>query len=150
MSHLIHRILPFTRNPIKSVARNPEIYVSDHAFFQAGRCPEGRIMETIALNHLMRLTTHRLLSPPTYWRAQRGKEVDFVIETGKGIIPIEVKYQSSVSRSDFSGILAFSRIVDVDFAIMVTAEKEGVSELNSGEKSLKVIQIPLWKFLLLN
>lgn len=37
-----------------------------------------------------------------YWKSVKGKEVDFVVLQGKLFIPIEVKYQSMISRSDYS------------------------------------------------
>jgi len=37
-----------------------------------------------------------------YWKSVKGKEVDFVVLQGKLLLPIEVKYQSMISRSDYS------------------------------------------------
>jgi hypothetical protein len=42
-----------------------------------------------------------------YWRTVSGAEVDFVLETPQELIPIEVKYASSVSSRDASGIEKF-------------------------------------------
>jgi predicted AAA+ superfamily ATPase len=37
-----------------------------------------------------------------YWQSAKGKEVDFVIAQGQSLLPIEVKYQNTVNRSDYT------------------------------------------------
>ena len=37
-----------------------------------------------------------------YWKSVKGKEVDFVVLQGELFIPIEVRYQSMINRSDYS------------------------------------------------
>lgn len=45
-----------------------------------------------------------------YWRTVSGAEVDFVLQTPKELIPIEVKYTSNVSTRDASSIEKFIAI----------------------------------------
>lgn len=37
-----------------------------------------------------------------YWRSVKGNEVDFVVLHGQSLVPVEVKFRSSISRSDYS------------------------------------------------
>ena len=37
-----------------------------------------------------------------YWRSAKGKEVDFIVSDGESLLPIEVKYQRMINRSDYS------------------------------------------------
>jgi hypothetical protein len=41
----------------------------------------------------------------TFYRTHQGREVDFVLEQGKRRLGIEVKLATSLSRSDFAGLL---------------------------------------------
>ncbi len=42
-----------------------------------------------------------------YWRTASGQEVDFVIETPKRLVPIEVKAAARVTPADARGLEAF-------------------------------------------
>src|SRR5262249_49937677 len=42
-----------------------------------------------------------------YWRTTDGAEVDFILETPKEVIPIEVKYTKNPRPADASGIEHF-------------------------------------------
>ena len=43
----------------------------------------------------------------THWRTSNGREVDFVIETGRRLIPVEVKATPRPSSRDLAGLNAF-------------------------------------------
>jgi hypothetical protein len=42
-----------------------------------------------------------------YWRTQSGQEVDFVLETSRRLLPVEVKASSRATLDDAAGLLAF-------------------------------------------
>ena len=94
---------PYHANVEKRLVKSPKVYFSDvgtlchlvglkdpdHA---ASGPMGGAIMETAVLSEFIRTLTHRGIDPRTYfWRTQAGTEVDFVVETGAGLVPIEVK-----------------------------------------------------------
>ncbi len=68
----------------------------------------SRTVENTVSAHLVRKYESRLfegfgsMEKVFYWRSVKGKEVDFVVLHGKSFLPIEVKYQSMISRSDYS------------------------------------------------
>ena len=93
--------------------------------------------------HLLRNFEHRLfegfgsMENVFYWRSAKGKEVDFVVLHGESLVPVEVKYQSSISRSDYTTIKrSFGK------GILVTKNTFFLDE--------DVVGIPAPLFLLLN
>jgi len=68
----------------------------------------GFWLETWVGNHLLiwaGLRVPRLNI--THWRTANGREVDFVVETGRRLIPIEVKATPRPSSRDLAGLNAF-------------------------------------------
>ena len=52
----------------------------------------GAIFETAVLSQIVRTLAHRGEEPRVYfWRTAAGAEVDFIVETGGRLVPIEVK-----------------------------------------------------------
>jgi hypothetical protein len=53
-------------------------------------------METAVLSEIVKTLTHRGIDPQVYfWRTITGTEVDFVVETGGKLVPIEVKLSAT-------------------------------------------------------
>lgn len=65
----------------------------------------GRLVESAIGAHLLNITLSRNIGL-SYWR-EGDKEVDFVVQSGKKLIAIEVK--SSVVKGTLSGMTAFSK-----------------------------------------
>ena len=103
----------------------------------------GLAVEGAVAAHLLRNFEHRLfegfgsLENVFYWRSARGNEVDFVVLHGESLLPVEVKYQSSISRFDYSTMKrSFGK------GILVTKNTFFLDE--------EVVGIPAPLFLLLN
>jgi hypothetical protein len=98
----------------------------------------GRLAETAVFNHLCG-------DAPTYfWRDPRGNEVDFVIRRKRDLVPVEVKYQSSVTRSDAKGLALFCRQNRHASPLLLSRGSEGVMDMDG----LVVQMVPLWRYLL--
>lgn len=96
-SFLIEKSLPWESDHIKSLRKNPKMYVSDHSFADLWRAGEGLKAETIAFNHLKKIERPRF---------NRDPEVDIVLpENGKAF---EVKYSSNVDERDAENLLEMS------------------------------------------
>jgi len=96
-SFLIEKSLPWESDHIKSLRKNPKMYVSDHSFADLWRAGEGLKAETIAFNHLKKIERPRF---------NRDPEVDIVLpENGKAF---EVKYSSNVDERDAEDLLEMS------------------------------------------
>jgi predicted AAA+ superfamily ATPase len=70
----------------------------------------GAIMETAVLSEIVKTLTHRGVDPQVYfWRTTAGTEVDIVIETGRGLVPIEVKLSGTPRPAMASAIKIFHK-----------------------------------------
>jgi len=54
-SFLVVKSLPFETNYLKSLRKNPKMYVSDHAYMRLWKAKEGLKAQTIAFNHLQQI-----------------------------------------------------------------------------------------------
>lgn len=116
---LLERLPAFARNRTSRLLKSPKVYWVDPglASFLAGYyAPEtlkasreaGGIFEGLCLLHL-RILSQLVLPHPRihYWRTTTGREVDFVLEHGRTLLPIEIKMTSSPSFKDTEGIRLF-------------------------------------------
>jgi predicted AAA+ superfamily ATPase len=76
-----------------------------------------------------------------FWRNPAKNEVDIVLETPDGPLPVEVKYRRTVTFRDLRGLLAFMRAHKVKRGFVVTRDTEDELHLDEG----KVLLIPAWK-----
>ena len=112
---------PYFANVGKRLVKTPKVYFTDVGTlcYLAGlRDPEhaasgpmgGAIMETAVLSEIIKTLTHRGMDPRVYfWRTQAGTEVDFVVDTGAGLVPIEVKLSATPRPAMAAAIKAFQR-----------------------------------------
>lgn len=113
---IIHLLPPHFANFSKRIIKTPKLYFLDTGllcYLLRLREPEeivthamkGAIFETFVLAELVKAFAHRGETPPLYfWRDQTGHEVDVVIDTGKKLVPVEVKAGETVGRSLFDGL----------------------------------------------
>lgn len=128
---IIHLLPPHHENFSKRIIKSPKLYFLDTGllcYLLRVREPEdilthamkGAIFETFVLSELYKAFAHRGEIPPLYfWRDRTGHEVDVVIDTGKKLIPIEVKSGETVDGSFFDGVRFFT-------ALGAPASKTGV------------------------
>jgi predicted AAA+ superfamily ATPase len=65
-------------------------------------------METAVVNEIIRALTHKGEGPQVYfWRTATGAEVDLVVDSGIGLVPIEAKVSSTPNRNMAKGIEVF-------------------------------------------
>jgi hypothetical protein len=70
--------------------------------------PSGCHLENLVLNDLLAWRDVRLDRPEVlYWRTAAGEEVDFVIEAGRALLPIEVKAAARPRVDDARHLCAF-------------------------------------------
>lgn len=68
----------------------------------------GAIYETFILSELVKANTYAKQPVDiSFYRTQDGKEIDFILDNGKGLIPIEVKAAHTVTLQDFRHIQYF-------------------------------------------
>ena len=93
-SCLLVRVPAYAVNRTKRLMKAPKLYWSDTgvALHLAGGEPTGAFLENLVLNDLLVWRDSRLpRAEILHWRTAAGEEVDFVLETDDGLLPIEVK-----------------------------------------------------------
>lgn len=112
---------PYFANVGKRLVKTPKVYFTDTGTLchLAGlKDPEhaasgpmgGAILETAVLAEIHRTLTHRGVEPRIFfWRTTAGAEVDFVVETASGLIPIEVKLSATPRPTMGHAIRRFQR-----------------------------------------
>ena len=107
---------PYFANVGKRLVKTAKVYFTDVGTlcYLAGlRDPghaaagplRGAIMETAVLSEIVKTLTHRGMDPQVYfWRTSAGTEVDFVIETGGKLVPVEVKLSATPRAAMASSI----------------------------------------------
>jgi predicted AAA+ superfamily ATPase len=94
-SYQVVRLHPYAVNRTKRIIKTAKVYWADTglALHLAGLGePSGCHLENLVLSDLLAWRDARLDRPEVlYWRTATGEEVDFVIEAGSMLLPIEVK-----------------------------------------------------------
>ena len=110
---------PYFQNVGKRLVKTPKLYFADLGTlcYLAGlRDPDhamagpmgGALIENAVLIELIRTLTHRGQEPQAYfWRTAAGVEVDFVLDTGTSLVPIEAKLSTTPNPAMARGISAF-------------------------------------------
>jgi predicted AAA+ superfamily ATPase len=119
VSGLFHAVPAFARNRTKRLMKSPKALWTDPglACFLAGihdaatlmeSREAGRLFETLVWLHLG-ILAQRMTPRPTlhHWRTATGVEVDFVVEHGRRLLPIEVKSTTRPGYDDAKGVEAF-------------------------------------------
>jgi uncharacterized protein len=145
----------YSKNRSLRIRKNRKAYVSNIALLNniLGQLDDslfedksrvGRVVETLIMEHLKRL--NYCLYPGKeskifYWRDRKGHEVDLVIDTPKGPVPVEVKFRNRIDAEDYAGLNAFNRSHKCPLSLMIT---ENTMMITNG-----TVLIPAWLFLLI-
>jgi len=135
-SFLIERSTLYSKNKLKSIRKNPKIYVADHGFSILEKMEKGLRVETAVYNHITRY--HDVY----YWKDR--KELDLVVETKQKPIPIEVKFKEQIGKKDIKGLMDFMKKTDVEKGVVVN-KKDYRTETADGKQ---IVYVPAWLFLL--
>jgi predicted AAA+ superfamily ATPase len=100
---IINPVTPFYRNARKEITKSPVIYFYDLGlrnyisgrFGPPGPSPaeSGFLFQNLVFNLLKEKLSYRS-GEIHFWRTKDKAEVDFVVETGRKLIPIEVKHKT--------------------------------------------------------
>jgi predicted AAA+ superfamily ATPase len=110
-SYLTVRLPAFAVNRTKRLIKAPKLYWCDTAFalYLSGESePRGAHLENLVLLDLLAWRDVQTPRPEVlYWRTADGAEVDFVIEAGKRLLPVEVKAAARALPADAKGLETF-------------------------------------------
>jgi len=112
-------VRPYYANVGKRLVKTPKVYFTDVGtlcYLTGLKDPEhaasgplgGAIFETAVLSEIVRTLTHQGIEPRVYfWRTSVGAEVDFVVEDGQRLVPIEVKLSATPRPAMASALRVF-------------------------------------------
>jgi len=120
-SFQIFTLRPYYANIGKRLIKSPKIYFFDTGLLcylvglrdieHAARGPMGgAIFENFVIADLFKTHLHRGEEPALYyWRTAAGSEVDVIIETQAGLIPIEIKLSATPRPEMAKELVSFRR-----------------------------------------
>lgn len=148
-SYLIGELKLFSKNARKSMRANRKYFTMDCGLRNAvirttSLTGEnvGHLVESVIQKHTYVYAQARGMTL-SYYREKR--EIDMVLHSRDMIIPIEVKYQTSISRSDYKNLLSFMGQYKLDTGILVTRDLFDMYDANGKHIQL----IPAWLFLMM-
>ena len=110
-TYIVKRVTPYFRNVRKEITKAPLYYFYDNGLrnYILGlfgvpiiTLLSGHLFENFIFNRLRELITYSSTTLH-FWRTRDNAEVDFVVQTGTQLIPVEVKYtklkKPEISRS---------------------------------------------------
>ncbi len=110
-SYLLVRLPAYAVSRTKRLIKAPKLYWGDTGValhLAGGDQASGAHLENLVLHDLLAWRDARLdRAEVCYWRTAAGEEVDFVIETGGGLLPIEVKATGRPRLGDAGPLRAF-------------------------------------------
>lgn len=112
-TYIAKRVYPYYRNASTSIRKTPKIYFLDlglrnevlkNLLPYGKRDDIGKLAENFVFRELFCNGKE-----PKYWRRKSGAEMDFVLETNDGVVPIEVKLSGpkALGRSFYSFIAKY-------------------------------------------
>lgn len=111
LSYVLVRLPAFAVNRTKRLIKSPKLYWADTGvamhLAQLDE-PAGAHLENLVLQDLLAWRDARLeRAEIAYWRTATGEEVDFVVESGGKLLPIEVKSGSRPRLGDAASLRSF-------------------------------------------
>ena len=110
-SYLLVRLPAYAVNRTKRLIKAPKLYWGDTGValhLTQEEEPRGAHLENLVLQDLLAWRDARLdRAEVLYWRTSIGEEVDFVIETGDRLLPVEVKAADGSRLRDAVNLRAF-------------------------------------------
>jgi predicted AAA+ superfamily ATPase len=109
-SYLLVRLPAYAVNRTKRLVKSPKVFWGDTgvALHLGATAPAGAHLENLVLHDLITWRDARVERVElAYWRTTIGEEVDFVIEAGGKLLPIEVKATAKPRLADCAHLRTF-------------------------------------------
>lgn len=146
---IIQIVTPFFTNRRKEITKMPLYYFNDLGLmnFASGSFGTIRDMGFVFQNFFYNLLKEKFKNTPSsihFWRTKDGAEIDFVVETGRRLIPIEVKYKDMKSPEITRAMRNFIERYKPESGFIVNLSLEHTSVINT----TKIRFLPYYKALL--
>lgn len=131
-------ILPSGKPALRSYLKAHIADLSMKRVMARGLEDEGPEVETVIFNNIYRRAVEKGWQV-YYWRHQKD-EVDIIVKTDTGMVPVEVKFRKGISHAELKGLFKFMEVFGVDTGYVISREVLKVEHLNGK----KIIYIPAY------
>jgi len=145
---ILQRVTPYFKNVRKEIAKSLVFYFYDlglRNFMSAdfGRLKDiGFIFQNFVFN-ILREKSKISSSRICFWRTKDKAEIDFVIDTGKSVTPIEVKYKKLATPEIPRALRSFVKMYKPEKALIINLTLDTTVSLNQ----TKIYIIPFYKIM---
>jgi len=148
---VVRAVTPYFKNIRKEISKAPVFYFDDLGFCsyllgEFGSLTDPRRIGLIFQNLIFNILTEKLQFTGCnihFWRTKDKSEVDFVIDLGKKIVPVEVKYRKYTEPKIETPLRNFIDSYAPDKAFIVNLDFDGVVKINN----TSVVFVPFFKWL---
>ena len=146
-SFIIFRLYPWHRNFNKRIVKMPKLYFYDTGLVcsllgiansnQLNMHPlYGSIFENLIMSELKKHCLNRSLNEDIFfWRDNVGHEVDVIIGSNNGFIPVEIKSGKTITDEFFKGLNYWEKLSGVQSGAVVYGGEDG-QNYSDGRKSI--------------
>ena len=135
----------YTASVAKQVRTSKKQYCAHSSVVIAVLDYPPAVIHTKLSGHLVEATIMNHIEKASFWRTPQKDEVDIIVKTDEGIIPIEIKYQTQILNNDLKAIIKFCKKFYIKKGMVIT---KGLLERRMIDK-YEILFIPAWVFLLL-
>jgi len=134
-TYIIRFIRPFYKNLVTELRKNPKIYFLDCGLRNYSinnfndleiRSDAGKLVENFVMNEINFMFDEFLHN---FWRTTAKAEVDFILSDVKGVIPIEVKFESLKREKIPKSLVSFIHNYSPKYAIVLTKDFWGEKKI---------------------
>lgn len=134
-SLFFQKLYNYSRNMLTSEKKTKKLYPSNTAFTFA-------LNPTIEFPILLEQFFINNLDARFFMRNPQKEEIDMIHIQNRNIIPIEIKIQRKIDRSDIKNIYKFLKKNELKQGFIITLD----TETNYTEKDITIEAIPYWKY----
>lgn len=145
---IIQRIPPYFRNVRKEITKSPIFYFYDlglrnFALGNFGNLENKSFLFQNFVFNILKEKTRLTSSRICFWRTKDKAEIDFAIDAGRYLIPIEVKYQKLKKPKITRALRSFINRYEPKKSLIVNLELDEIVSLNK----TKIRIIPFYRIL---
>lgn len=121
ISYQTFLIQPYHKNLTSALVKTPKLYWFDNGLLRhlsglGFDIDNGQLYENYVASEIIKyIRTNRLDVKLSFYRTRSGMEIDFILESIYGIIAIEVKNRSTISKSDFTNMKRLSDVLGYEW-----------------------------------
>ena len=144
-SYLFELVPAYSRNAGHRIIKAPKLFAVDPAFALAAArqpVPTGFYLENLVACDLAVWKDLHPGRAVSYWRKASGQEVDFVLEEGGRLLPVEIKATSRVGRGDTRQLRRFLELHETAQRALLLSGDPEIRMLVS-----RVVAAPWWAVL---